>query len=141
MRPGENTHCSTRMVRSGAGGSVACLRRLACTLVFSSAEITKSFSGKGSPPDAVIQIENTFRPAREIRIAGKDPTAVLPRAESIAVLPTPRRGAADLGGEAGGKTGRGARPEVAPRGRANALKQIVGAIYRPVAEKDASVRQ
>jgi len=127
------------MARPAAPGKVGCLRRRACTLVFSSAEMTNSELCRGS---------------------WKDPTPVLPGTKGIGTQPTPQGRAADLGhyalshrllanirqgqarerqpepmrkltsqsfylpDDAWGKRGRDARLEVVPRGPVDELEQI-----------------
>jgi hypothetical protein len=47
-------------------------------------------------PKAFIEVEDSSRLGGEIWVAGKDPTAVLPRTKGIRIQPAPRGGAADL---------------------------------------------
>jgi hypothetical protein len=115
----------------------------------------------GSLPQAFIEVQDASRFDCEIWVAGKDPTAMLPRPKGIGIQPAPQGSAADLShqalrhyllldigdgesrewesqtmrkligeglylnDDAGGKTGRDARPEVAPPDRADAPRQIV----------------
>lgn len=89
------------MGRPEATGRVGCLRRRACTLVFSSAEKDKvGREQSGSLPQAVIEVQDASRFDCEIWVAGKDPTAMLPRPKGIGIQPGPQGSAADLSHQA-----------------------------------------
>ena len=51
-------------------------------------------------PQAFLEVQDASRLGCEIWVAGKDPTAVLPRTKSIRIQPAPQGGAADLSPQA-----------------------------------------
>ena len=56
---------------------------------------------KFATPDSLIEIKDTSGFRGEVRIAGKNPEAVLPRTNSIFIEPTPDGGVTDGGHEPG----------------------------------------
>src|ERR1700722_16781256 len=77
---------------SGRHLSVACLRRRAWMLVFSSAEMTNSSSFKALPSHSRAH-KSSIRP--ELGIAGEAPTTVIPGRDGVFMQPAPQRTAAD----------------------------------------------
>ena len=55
---------------------------------------------RDSLPPAFIEVQDACRLGCEIWVAGKDPTAVLPRTKGIRIQPAPQGGAADLRNQA-----------------------------------------
>src|SRR5260370_18701828 len=55
---------------------------------------------RDSFPPAFIEVQDASRLGREIWVAGKDPTAVLPRTKGIRIQPAPQGSAADLRNQA-----------------------------------------
>ena len=51
-------------------------------------------------PAALVQIDDAACLARELRVAGEQPTPMAPRAQRVLAKPAPKRGAADLGNDA-----------------------------------------
>jgi hypothetical protein len=55
---------------------------------------------RNSLPQTFIEVQDASRLGREIWVAGKDPTAMLPRPKGVGIQPAPQGSAADLSHQA-----------------------------------------
>ena len=71
------------------------MRSLAWMLVFSSVEMTYSSSCSGPFPTSLVQVQDSSGLDLEVRVARKDPAAVLPWSDGVFVQPSPDGAVAD----------------------------------------------